>query len=349
MSTAEEVEVSNTTRRINTRVLTSPQYHMAEDRSCRIRRGVGNPESVPNRSGWVTLGRGLGEIKKKFLKKYPAYVKTIYPTKGDNNASLWRSDPNNPDNEAAWNIPWPPFRGQPPFPEDEESPGRDEAEGAGRSRKRHKGSKRPHDPAYKNATDEDDDLESDVNNTSEVQEPNPKPGESSKAKGKRRAKGPKMPHDPAYRASIDEDDDDDLESQEPNLNPGESSSAKAKGKRRARGPFDPLYKYRRDVDVDDGLKPDFDDTDEIREMSANLEESDNQELGKGKRKLAEATATATATPSASGQGEQTPEDPQVRPAPKKVKASATPEGEYPTNTYIQDANRVDSSCEEDTG
>ncbi|KAH8655965.1 hypothetical protein BGZ61DRAFT_541145 [Ilyonectria robusta] len=262
MSTAEEVE-----------------YHMAGDRSCRIRRGLGDVETIPNRSGWVSINRGQGDIKKKFLKKYPAYAKTIYPTAGDNNASLWRSDPNNEDNKDAWNLPWPPFRGRPPFPEDEESPVHDEAEGEVRSRKRHKGSKKPHDPAYKYATDEDDDLESDGDDSSEVQDPNSKPGESSGAHKKKR--------------------------------------------RGSRGPLDPLYKYRRDVDVDDDLKPDFDDTDEIREMSASLEESGNKEMGKGKRKLAEAaaTATATATPSASGQGEQTPEAPQVGPPPKKAKAS----------------------------
>lgn len=306
MSTAEEVEVSNATRCINPRVLTLPQYHMAPDRSCRIRRGLGDVETIPNRSGWVSINRGQGDIKKKFLKKYPAYAKTIYPTAGDNNASLWRSDPNNDDNKEAWNLPWPPFKGRPPFPDEEESPVhdesvRDETEGEDRRRKRHKGSKKPRDPAYQYATDEDDDLSSDGEDSSEGQDPNSKPGESSSAHKKKR--------------------------------------------RGSKGPLDPLYKYRRDYDEDDGLQPDFDDTEEMREMSASLEESGNKNMGKGKRKLTEAAATATATPtpSASGQGEQTPEASQVGPAPKKVKTSEVVKGEYPADTYIPDANRVISS------
>lgn len=59
-----------------------------------------------------------------FLRRYPTYARTVYPTKSsDHFASVWRSDPNNPDNDEWWDIPWPPYEGDPPFPGSWEAPG----------------------------------------------------------------------------------------------------------------------------------------------------------------------------------------------------------------------------------
>ncbi|KAF7553927.1 hypothetical protein G7Z17_g3293 [Cylindrodendrum hubeiense] len=169
------------------------KHHHAKDRCCKIRNGPGEPDALPNRSGWITMpnSRQLGPLKKKFLKRYPTYANTIYPTKGDNNLTLWRSDPNNPDNKDWWDIPWPPFEGKPPFPGEWKSPGYQGAEGAGRKGRRDvKGPKMPYDPLYKYRSDEDSDdgLQPDVDDIKEFQESSPNPGESSnsKSKGKER-------------------------------------------------------------------------------------------------------------------------------------------------------------------
>ncbi|KAI5458257.1 hypothetical protein BGZ63DRAFT_392997, partial [Mariannaea sp. PMI_226] len=101
--------------------------HSDPDRCCRIRNAVGEPENLPNRSGWLpekTVRRKLKDIKERFKKKYPAYQYTIYPTNPvDSNQSLWRSDPNNENNASHWEIPWPPYEGQPPLPGGWEDPG----------------------------------------------------------------------------------------------------------------------------------------------------------------------------------------------------------------------------------
>ncbi|KAF4436792.1 hypothetical protein F53441_13177 [Fusarium austroafricanum] len=105
------------------------QAHIDPQRCCRIRSGVGSTKRLPNRSGWIkgsdlTKKGAIGNIKQRFRRRYPTYFKTIYPTKGrDHYASLWRSDPNNLDNKVWWDIPWPPYEGDPPFPGTWEAPG----------------------------------------------------------------------------------------------------------------------------------------------------------------------------------------------------------------------------------
>lgn len=102
------------------------EFHSDPERCCKIRRGVGSAENLPNRSGWIPasdIRKRMGQIKQKFVKKFPAYERTIYPiNKSDYHASLWRSDPNNEVNKDFWNIPWPPYEGDPPFPGDWEHP-----------------------------------------------------------------------------------------------------------------------------------------------------------------------------------------------------------------------------------
>lgn len=61
------------------------------------------------------MPKPLGNLRKQFLRRYPAYSRTLYPLNASNaNGSYWRSDPNNDDNKGCWDIPWPPFRGPTP-------------------------------------------------------------------------------------------------------------------------------------------------------------------------------------------------------------------------------------------
>ena len=54
---------------------------------------------------------------------YPGYRKTIYPLQSsDYNSNMWRSDPNNKTNSSWWDIPWPPYVGQLPFPDGWKAP-----------------------------------------------------------------------------------------------------------------------------------------------------------------------------------------------------------------------------------
>lgn len=152
------------------------EYHSDLNRCCRIRNGKGHPENLPNHSGWIRaadLPAKLGQIKSRFTSKYPAYDRTIYPTKAsDNNASVWRSDPNNEDNEPFWNMPWPPYEGQPPFPGEWEDPGMP-AVGRGRKKRRDSWQGRAeNDPLYTYQSDEDtdDDLKPDEDDIAELQE-----------------------------------------------------------------------------------------------------------------------------------------------------------------------------------
>ncbi|KAH7166332.1 hypothetical protein EDB81DRAFT_853019 [Dactylonectria macrodidyma] len=179
------------------------ERHMAKDGCCQIRRGLGEPKSkLPNRSGWLPSSlRDLGKIKSKFLKDYPAYVNTIYPTnKSDNNSSKWRSDPNNPDNKDAWGAPWPAVQGM-LFPSISVTV--EEATASSRSKKTpFKG--KVFDPNYKHQgeADSDDDSDLDVDDNIDLQGSNRK---------RKRAKGPKNPLDPNYRFQKQDDPDDGLE------------------------------------------------------------------------------------------------------------------------------------------
>ncbi|KAI8658224.1 hypothetical protein NCS55_01097800 [Fusarium keratoplasticum] len=174
------------------------ECHSDLNRCCRIRNGEGVPENLPNRSGWIRaadLPAKLGQIKSQFTSKYPAYDRTIYPTKpSDNNASVWRSDPNNEENEPFWNIPWPPYEGQPPFPGSWEDPGIP-AEERGRKKRRDSWQGRQEDdPLYRYQSDEDsdDDLKPDEDDIAELQDEASNDNSSAASGLKRRRTGEAM-------------------------------------------------------------------------------------------------------------------------------------------------------------
>ncbi|RSL49996.1 hypothetical protein CEP54_012153 [Fusarium duplospermum] len=152
------------------------EYHSDLNRCCRIRNGEGSPENLPNRSGWIrasNLPAKLGQIKSRFTEKYPAYDRTIYPTKAsDNNASVWRSDPNNDGNKPYWTIPWPPYEGQPPFPGSWQDPNMPPEEWARKKRRDSWQGRQEDDPLYRYQSDEDsdDDLKPDEDDIAELQE-----------------------------------------------------------------------------------------------------------------------------------------------------------------------------------
>ncbi|KAH0530166.1 hypothetical protein TsFJ059_004826 [Trichoderma semiorbis] len=118
------------------------ELHYDKDRCCGIRRGIGSTKRLPNRSGWIpsaAMPKPLGALRKQFLRRYPAYFRTLYPLNASNaNGSYWRSDPNNEDNKGCWDIPWPPFRGKAPLPNGWEAPDELNVAVAGKARKQFK-------------------------------------------------------------------------------------------------------------------------------------------------------------------------------------------------------------------
>ncbi|QYS96767.1 hypothetical protein H0G86_004006 [Trichoderma simmonsii] len=118
------------------------ELHYDKNRCCGIRRGIGSTKRLPNRSGWIpsaAMPKPLGALRKQFLRRYPAYSRTLYPLNAANaNGSYWRSDPNNDDNKGCWDIPWPPFRGKAPLPNGWEAPDELNVTVAGKARKQFK-------------------------------------------------------------------------------------------------------------------------------------------------------------------------------------------------------------------
>ncbi|PCD37295.1 hypothetical protein AU210_005797 [Fusarium oxysporum f. sp. radicis-cucumerinum] len=138
------------------------EAHTDKRRCCGIRNAPGSIERLPNRSGWIKgsdIPKALGKIKKSFRRRYPTYARTVYPTNSsDQFASVWRSDPNNPDNNEWWDIPWPPYEGDPPFPGSWEAPGLpwDDTSDGRKRRKMYTGVEVP-DTLYKYQSDTDTD------------------------------------------------------------------------------------------------------------------------------------------------------------------------------------------------
>ncbi|KAJ3491893.1 hypothetical protein NLG97_g5505 [Lecanicillium saksenae] len=101
------------------------KHHIAGDRCCRIRNGIGSAENLPNRSGWIPAKKisKLGMLKSRFLGLHPDYKATVYPLlPSDTKNNMWRSDPNNESNSGNWNLPWPPYIGHfPPVSEEMEN------------------------------------------------------------------------------------------------------------------------------------------------------------------------------------------------------------------------------------
>ncbi|KAF4973139.1 hypothetical protein FSARC_483 [Fusarium sarcochroum] len=153
------------------------EFHTDKTRCCGIRNGKGSPDHLPNRSGWIRasdLPKKLGALKEKFLRRYPTYARTIYPTNAaDHYASVWRSDPNNEDNKEWWDIPWPPYEGHPPFPGSWVNPGMPWDDSlAGKKRKDGFLGSKVHDPAYRYQSDSDSDesLKPDVDDIAELKD-----------------------------------------------------------------------------------------------------------------------------------------------------------------------------------
>ncbi|KAL7906036.1 hypothetical protein GGI35DRAFT_487791 [Trichoderma velutinum] len=118
------------------------ELHYDTNRCCGIRRGIGSTKRLPNRSGWIPsadMPKPLGNLRKQFLRRYPAYSRTLYPLNASNaNGSYYRSDPNNDDNKGCWDIPWPPFRGPTPLPNGWDAPDVVNAPVTGKARKQFK-------------------------------------------------------------------------------------------------------------------------------------------------------------------------------------------------------------------
>ncbi|KAM0262125.1 hypothetical protein ACHAQJ_001867 [Trichoderma viride] len=146
------------------------ELHYDPGRCCGIRRGIGSTRRLPNRSGWIPsslMPKPLSTLRKRFLRRYPVYARTVYPLNASNaNGSYYRSDPNNDDNEDWWSIPWPPFRGPSPLPSGWVAPDVVDAPTAGKARQQFQLKPVP-DPTYRQASngqhsdDDDDHVESD--------------------------------------------------------------------------------------------------------------------------------------------------------------------------------------------
>jgi hypothetical protein len=138
------------------------QAHTDKRRCCGIRNAPGSIEHLPNRSGWIKgsdIPKTLGKIKKSFRRRYPTYARTVYPiNSNDQFASVWLSDPNNEENKEWWDIPWPPYEGDPPFPGSWEAPGLPwDDTSAGRRRREMYTGVQVHDPLYRYQSDSDTD------------------------------------------------------------------------------------------------------------------------------------------------------------------------------------------------
>ncbi|KAI1770292.1 hypothetical protein F4818DRAFT_455801 [Hypoxylon cercidicola] len=110
------------------------EMHMDEYGSCRIRRGLGTTQGVtmPNRSGWIACPQESFDFHKayfEFVKKYPEYRYTMFPTRPQSVAKVWeepydlktavgsvKDDPNfmgvgaNPKTLQSHHLPWPPSK-----------------------------------------------------------------------------------------------------------------------------------------------------------------------------------------------------------------------------------------------
>ncbi|KAI1206974.1 uncharacterized protein F4807DRAFT_436560 [Annulohypoxylon truncatum] len=107
------------------------ELHMAEEGSCKIRRGLGTTDvsKLPNRSGWIVPSENydFGKAFFDFIEKYPGYRHSMFPVRDEMiqvtydpaynqvfSAGSMRDDPNHPAN-TIWTgvlaLPWPPYEG----------------------------------------------------------------------------------------------------------------------------------------------------------------------------------------------------------------------------------------------
>lgn len=244
------------------------------------------------------MPKPLATLRRKFLRRYPVYARTIYPLNATNaNGTYWRSDPNNESNEAWWNIPWPAFRGRAPLPNGWKAPDVVDVPATGRARQQFQ-LKPVADPTYRQggdvhySDDEDvDDVESDKDDngkrkrkrkaatakkkqkTTAIVEPaNVEPANVGHANFEKAAAPrpvKKKALDPTYRQDndvqySDGENVDDVESEK-------DTNGKRKRKRKATAATpDPTYRQGNDVRYSD------EDEDDV--------ESDKDTNGKRKRK-----------------------------------------------------------------
>ncbi|KAK1254727.1 hypothetical protein MKX08_008722 [Trichoderma sp. CBMAI-0020] len=273
------------------------ELHHDPGRCCGIRRGIGSIERLPNRSGWIPaslMPKPLSTLRKKFLRRYPVYARTIYPLNATNaNGTYWRSDPNNESNSAWWNIPWPAFRGPAPLPNGWEAPDVIAVPAAGRARQQFQ-LKPLLDPTYRQGGDVQYSDEEDVDDF--------EPGKDDNGKRKRKRKATtakklqktavqaepvnvekaaaprpvkKRALDPTYRQDHDVQYSDDENMDD--VEPGKDANGKRKRKRKATTAPDPTYRQGNNVQYSDD-----EDVDGV--------ESDKDANGKRKRKTKATTA-----------------------------------------------------------
>lgn len=281
------------------------------------------------------MPKPLATLRRKFLRRYPVYARTIYPLNATNaNGTYWRSDPNNESNEACWTIPWPAFRGPSPLPDGWEAPDVFDVPAAGRARQQFQ-LKPVVDPTYRQggdvhySDDEDvDDVESDKDDngkrkrkrrataakkkqkTTAIVEPaniepaNAEPTNVEKAAAPRPVK--RRPLDPTYRGDNDVQysDDENLD----NFESDKDTNGKRKRKRKAITAPDPTYHQGNDAqysdDEDDG------DVESDKDMNVKRKRKGKATTAKKRQKTAVNVETA-AVPR-----------PVKKTAPKKAKSQA---------------------------
>ncbi|KAI0827524.1 hypothetical protein F5Y06DRAFT_291104 [Hypoxylon sp. FL0890] len=108
------------------------EMHMDQNRSCKIRRGLGTTKigEMPNHSGWIQPEEGFDFSKAyfDFVRTYPAYKYTMFPVRDENVAEVW-SKPFDPTTAVgsieddpnfrgplfvqtrSGDLPWPPYEG----------------------------------------------------------------------------------------------------------------------------------------------------------------------------------------------------------------------------------------------
>ncbi|KAL2755647.1 hypothetical protein ACRALDRAFT_1082203 [Sodiomyces alcalophilus JCM 7366] len=95
------------------------EAHSDPNRSCRIPPQQGTvtifpdgTNDLPNRTGWIhkpDLPGQLKQLRRDWVKKHKGYSRTIYPIDGhwDRTMTMWKFDPNHPDNKEYWGLPFP--------------------------------------------------------------------------------------------------------------------------------------------------------------------------------------------------------------------------------------------------
>ncbi|KAM0513255.1 hypothetical protein ACHAPE_008104 [Trichoderma viride] len=261
------------------------ELHHDLGRCCGIRRGIGSIERLPNRSGWIPanlMPKPLATLRRKFLRRYPVYARTIYPLNATNaNGTYWRSDPNNESNEACWNIPWPAFRGRAPLPDGWEAPDVVDVPAAGRARQQFQ-LKPVADPTYRQGGDVHYSDDEDVDDVESDKDDNGKRKRKRKATAAKKKQKTTAIVEPAIvePANIDPANADPANAEPANAEPTDVEKAAAPRPVKKR-PLDPTYRGDNDVQYSD---------------DENLDDFESEKDTNGKRKRKRKAAAATPDP-----------------------------------------------------